>query len=287
MNQVSFFVDDVLIGTDSNGDDGWSLDWNTTVEEDGLHTVTATVTDASLQSSSDSVNVTVDNVEAVMHVADLDAQTKIRGKSGKWEVLVTVYIVDREGSPVSVAEVSGTWSGAAQGLVTGATDAGGAVTLATGNLSGGTIVTFTVSDVAHSTFRYDASLNIDPENDSDGTTITVSNDGATSRIKQFQSVLFQPALDNDLDLRRSELATARTLSLTVGQRQQEIAIVEISHDEAKVWLLQKPLSASDLSTAENEFDKPTSDTVRLFTAFDRFFAELAEEDDGVLLLSFE
>ncbi len=62
VTQVEFFVDSTSIGTDTNDDDGWSLSWNTTLVGDGGHTVTATATDTIGQTGSDSVNVTVDNI---------------------------------------------------------------------------------------------------------------------------------------------------------------------------------------------------------------------------------
>jgi hypothetical protein len=58
---VEFFVDDMSIGVDTDGSDGWSVSWNTTGYADGSHTVTATATDTIGQTASDAVNVTVDN----------------------------------------------------------------------------------------------------------------------------------------------------------------------------------------------------------------------------------
>jgi len=62
VNQVEFFVGSVSIGKDTNGDDGWSVNWVTTTEDDGEYTLTATATDTAEQPASDSINVTVDNV---------------------------------------------------------------------------------------------------------------------------------------------------------------------------------------------------------------------------------
>ena len=65
--QVEFFVDDGTtskpIGTDIDGSDGWSVDWDTTREPTGDHdyTLIATATDTGSRSASDSIVVTVDN----------------------------------------------------------------------------------------------------------------------------------------------------------------------------------------------------------------------------------
>jgi len=61
VTQVEFFVDDSTIDVDFDGSDGWSTSWDTTTVSDGSYKVTATATDDVLQTSSDSINVTVDN----------------------------------------------------------------------------------------------------------------------------------------------------------------------------------------------------------------------------------
>ena len=62
VTQVEFFVDESSIGIDSNGSDGWATSWDTTSVDDGFRTVTATATDTAGQTASDSISVTVDNV---------------------------------------------------------------------------------------------------------------------------------------------------------------------------------------------------------------------------------
>jgi hypothetical protein len=63
VTQVEFFVDDASIGVDSDDSNGWSVTWDTTLYADGDHTLTATATDTKPQTASDSINVTVDNVD--------------------------------------------------------------------------------------------------------------------------------------------------------------------------------------------------------------------------------
>jgi hypothetical protein len=69
VTRVAFSVDGSSIGTDTNGADGWSVAWNTTLATDGPHTVTATVTDTSGQTGSDSNAVTVNNFDGPPSVA--------------------------------------------------------------------------------------------------------------------------------------------------------------------------------------------------------------------------
>jgi len=108
-----------------------------------------------------------------IHVGDLDGVVKIKGKSGKWEALVTVTVHDAADSLVAGATVSGTWTGDASGTISGITGADGTVTLGTGNLTAGTEVIFTVDNVTGDGLSYDGTANHDPDIDSDGTTITI------------------------------------------------------------------------------------------------------------------
>jgi hypothetical protein len=141
----------------------------------GSHTVVLTVTDHGDATGTDSQVVTVSSAGggSTMHVSDLDGSTSVKGRSGKWEVLIIVTIYDENKSAVANATVTGTWSGAKTGSISGVTGSDGTVTLSTGNMDGGTEVTFAVNDVTHDTLNYDAAANHDPEDDSDGTIITV------------------------------------------------------------------------------------------------------------------
>ncbi len=61
--KVDFFDGATLIGTDTNGGDGWSSSWNTTAVAEGSHTLKATATDTANQTSSSTISVTVDNLD--------------------------------------------------------------------------------------------------------------------------------------------------------------------------------------------------------------------------------
>lgn len=71
VSQVEFHVDGTggePVATDSDGSNGWSYDWDTTAHEDGDHTVTATATDGDGHTASDTITVTVDNVDSPPNV---------------------------------------------------------------------------------------------------------------------------------------------------------------------------------------------------------------------------
>ncbi len=62
VKSVSFSAGGSLIGTDSDGSDGWSTPWDTTGLDDGVqYTITATATDTDGATGSHAVTVTVDN----------------------------------------------------------------------------------------------------------------------------------------------------------------------------------------------------------------------------------
>ena len=108
-----------------------------------------------------------------MHVGDLDGATSLKGKSGKWEAVVTVMIHDASHNPVANASVTATWSGSKSGTVTGTTGTNGTVSFATGAING-TSVTLTIVGVTHTSLGYGSGSNHDPDSDSNGTSITVN-----------------------------------------------------------------------------------------------------------------
>jgi choice-of-anchor B domain-containing protein len=57
--QVEFFVDDIRLGIDTRGDDGWALRWASATARDGDHTLHVTATDILGQTGSDRITVTV------------------------------------------------------------------------------------------------------------------------------------------------------------------------------------------------------------------------------------
>lgn len=130
------------------------------------------VNDGTADSNVATVTIAVNPVLSggTMHVGDLDGATSLKGKSGKWEAVVTVMIHDASHNPVANASVTATWSGGKS--VTGTTGTNGTVSFATGAITG-TSVTLTIDGVTHPSLGYDSLLNHDPDGDSDGTSITV------------------------------------------------------------------------------------------------------------------
>ncbi len=176
VTQVEFFVDGVSsIGVDTNGDDGWSVTWDSTSVGDGTHTVTATATDTAGQTASDGIGVTVGNLApGTVHVSDLDGTNSTVGKSG-WKATVTIMVHDVNHGPVASATVSGTWSGGASGSGSCTTDAGGQCSVTSSKISNSqSSATLTVANVSHATLLYEPAHNHDPDGNSDGTSITVA-----------------------------------------------------------------------------------------------------------------
>jgi hypothetical protein len=170
VTRVDFDVDGQPLATDTDGADGWTAAWDTTVVADGAHTVSATATDTSGQTSTHAVGVVV-GVAGTVHVGDLDGASTSSG--GTWTASVTVAVAANTGGPVAGAEVTGRWStGDSAGCVTGAD---GRCTLDLAGIRKRTgSVDLGVTGVAADGLVYHQAANSDPESDSDGTTITVS-----------------------------------------------------------------------------------------------------------------
>jgi PKD repeat protein len=60
VEKVDFFVNGGLLGSDYTSP--YSISWDTTIETDGPYTITATAFDTADQTTSDSISVTVDNI---------------------------------------------------------------------------------------------------------------------------------------------------------------------------------------------------------------------------------
>ena len=184
--QVEFFVDNVSIGIDGDGSDGWSVVWDTTLYADGSYTLLAIATDAKDRTGNDSAAVTVSNsteAQGTMHLSTLEATALRKGKSANWEAVFTVTILDATGSPVANATVTGSFSGALTGTVSGITGANGKVSFSSGNVSSSSSVTFTIQAVSHSTFSYN------PDDNTAGTGITIASDGTVSSASLASSSL--------------------------------------------------------------------------------------------------
>jgi len=159
VSRVEFFVNEISIGVDTNGSDGWSYLWNSTSVANGTYTVRATATDTSGQTTSSSITVTVSNlvITGKMKVAALSATTST-AKRGKWNASVTVQIQTLDGRTLSGALVYFAWSdGIKTSCTTGST---GTCTISRSSI-GSTVasLTLSVTDVILSGYQYDPTAN--------------------------------------------------------------------------------------------------------------------------------
>lgn len=165
VNQVEFFAGNVSLGVDTNGADGWSVNWDTTQFTNGDYVLTAVATDTIGQSTTSSgVTVTVNNegdpdppppADGTMHVAALAGSSANNGST--WTATVAITIRDANGNPVLDATVSGSWSGGAGGTGSCTTGSSGTCSVAISGIhKRNSSVTWTVTGVTHDTLTYDA-----------------------------------------------------------------------------------------------------------------------------------
>ncbi len=171
--QVEFFVDGISIDVDTDGVDGWSVNWNTTSALEGANSVTATATDTIGQTASDSISVTVDNVtDSNVHIGDLDIVATSTGNGGKWSATVTVLVHNDDEAAVSGATVEGTWNGSVGGSCSTGDDGTCSMTLS-GLRKRDTSATFSVDMILAAGSTYTPGSNHDSDGDSTGTTISI------------------------------------------------------------------------------------------------------------------
>lgn len=108
-----------------------------------------------------------------LHVGDLDNASTSNPTS--WNAIVVITIHDQQENPIAGALVSGEWSNGTTGTGSCTTDLNGQCALTRANVRNSVAsVTFTVTNVAHSSFTYAPENNHDPDGDSDGTVIVLS-----------------------------------------------------------------------------------------------------------------
>ena len=128
------------------------------VLSDGIHTITASVTDSGGSATSSSITISVGGGgDILMYVFDITMSGRRTG-ANRYAIAV-VTIRDTDGNPVSGATVSGDWSGAVSRSVSGTTGNDGTVSLQSPTIKKSGTFIFTVTDVTKSGFTYNPSLN--------------------------------------------------------------------------------------------------------------------------------
>jgi hypothetical protein len=136
---------------------------------------TDTYYDALTANDVDDVTLTnLDDDIPTCHISDLDGGVIDNGV--RWQATVSIAVHDEDEAPVSGATVSGRWIEGASGSASCTTDASGQCTVTSDEVHKrfGTI-TFEVTGVSHDSMTYDSVQNHDPDGDSNGTMISVSN----------------------------------------------------------------------------------------------------------------
>ena len=151
---VEFSSGGTLIGTDTDGSDGWSISWDTTGFADGPRTLTATARDTVGQTALTATNVTIDNAAPSVAVTAPSAGATVAG---------TVSVAASASDSTSVASVEFLVDGASIGA-----DANG---------SNGWSVSWNSKDVANGSHTVTAIARDAAGNEatSPGVTVTVDN----------------------------------------------------------------------------------------------------------------
>ena len=174
---------------DEDGDLSGLLSWSSSLEGplgnganvavtlgEGIHTITASVTDSASQAGQDEITVTVNNtlpVPTTMAVADLDGKGAPARRRSEWQATVSIMVMDNLGGLVDGVVVSGAWSAGTNGFGTCTTGASGTCNISEVRLKKNvSSVTFSVTGI-NGSLAYTPGDNGDPDSDSNGTNITV------------------------------------------------------------------------------------------------------------------
>jgi predicted extracellular nuclease len=118
------------------------------------------------------VGLSLANDPSQVAIADLDgvgAQIV-----GRWLAVAIIYVHDEDGRPIEGATVHGTWFGDSVTPVSCITGSSGRCSVSTTAYRRTGQVTFQVDDVIHPGAPYEPGANQDPDGDSDGTTLTIT-----------------------------------------------------------------------------------------------------------------
>jgi len=173
VDYVTFFVDDTPISVDSDGSNGWSAVWYTTVDDNGSHAIKATATDTKGHTGSHSITITVSNEQ--IHIGDIDGSgSRVKEIQFVWRADVTITVHDNLHNPVQGANVKILWSDGSQDSCLQLTGADGKCTALGFQWKWLKTLGLTVTNV-DATLPYEPiGNNHDPDGDSDGTQIWIS-----------------------------------------------------------------------------------------------------------------
>ncbi|WP_165954229.1 S8 family serine peptidase [Seongchinamella unica] len=122
--------------------------------DEGVHTVTASVTDSGGDSASQSVTITVGNPTVASGVVVDQLQDLSMGGARRWTAVVGITVRDDLGNAVAGATVSGDWSAGAKGGGSCVTGPAGQCEISKGNKDSVASVVFTVTGIAASGLSY-------------------------------------------------------------------------------------------------------------------------------------
>jgi hypothetical protein len=151
---------------------------NTTYSDAGLESNTTysyrvrAINGSTTSDYSSTVSATTPQAITI-HVGDLDGSSA-QSKRNRWDATVSVLVHDSSETPVTNAEISGTWSGGVSDSDACTTDSSGRCTITKSNIKSdvGSVI-FNITNITQVSFVYQPADNHDPDGDSDGTTITI------------------------------------------------------------------------------------------------------------------
>ncbi len=153
----------------------------------GSYTVTLTATNACGSDGETKVNyitVTEPSQNNALHVGAIEVtkETVFRWYRGR----ARVRVLDQNGSPVSGATVTGTWSISASGSASFSTSTDGWGETVTGYARSATDYQFCVTNISKSGYTYNSSANVATCGNSSGTTSTILSNISPEEMKQIE-----------------------------------------------------------------------------------------------------
>jgi predicted extracellular nuclease len=131
------------------------------------------------------VGLSLINDPSQVAIADLDAVgVQI---VGRWLAVAIIHVHDEDGRPIAGATVQGVWLGDSVLPVSCTTGASGRCSVSTTAYRRTSQVSFQVDDVSHGSAAYDPGANQDPDGDSDGTSLTVTQPALSAASAQRSS----------------------------------------------------------------------------------------------------